>query len=133
MMPYYNPYYTPAYSPNFNIPTPQTYTPTNAPTIIWVSGSVEAQNYPIAPNNAVTLWDKSGKTVYVKQADATGKPSLSIYDLVERKDSEVVESYVTKELMDEELASLRADIEAIKADMYGVVGKKKKKEVEVDE
>ena len=127
-MPYYNPYYTPTYSP-----MPQSYAPTNSPTIIWVSGTTEAQNYPIAPNNAVTLWDKSGKTVYVKQADATGKPSLSIYDLVERKETDAVECYVTKEALDAELASFRADIDAIKADLYGMVGKKKKKEVDVDE
>lgn len=38
----------------------------------------------IAPNAAVALWDSTAPTVYLKQADASGKPSLKIYDLVER-------------------------------------------------
>lgn len=50
----------------------------------WVSGEQEAQNWMIAPNAAVALWDSTAPTVYLKQADASGKPSLKIYDLVER-------------------------------------------------
>lgn len=52
--------------------------------IIWVSGIQEAQMFPVAPNNAVALWENSGKVLYLKTADATGKPTLRIYDLVER-------------------------------------------------
>ena len=104
--------------------------------IIWVSGIAEAQNYPIAPNNAITLWDKTGTTVYVKQADATGRPSMKIYDLVERTEmpSESVSapqdklpSYATKSELgkvldtidgfDDAITSIRADIDAIKADI----------------
>jgi hypothetical protein len=50
----------------------------------WVSGEQEARNWMIAPNAAVALWDSTAPTVYLKQADASGKPSLKIYDLVER-------------------------------------------------
>lgn len=50
----------------------------------WVSGEQEARNWMIAPNSAVALWDSSAPTVYLKQSDASGKPSLKIYDLVER-------------------------------------------------
>lgn len=52
--------------------------------IVWVSGPQEAQMYPVAPNGAVALWEKSGKTIYLKSADATGKPAIVVYDLVER-------------------------------------------------
>ena len=38
----------------------------------------------IMPNNAVQLWDRNGKSVYVKSADATGMPQMRIYDLIER-------------------------------------------------
>lgn len=41
----------------------------------WVSGEQEARGYLIAP------------TVYLKQADASGKPTLKIYDLVERTET----------------------------------------------
>lgn len=50
----------------------------------WVSGEQEARNWMIAPNAAVALWDSSAPTVYLKQADASGKPTLKVYDLVER-------------------------------------------------
>lgn len=50
----------------------------------WVSGEQEARNWMIAPNAAVALWDSSAPTVYLKQADASGKPTIKVYDLVER-------------------------------------------------
>ena len=53
----------------------------------WVSGEQEARGYLIAPNSAVALWDSTAPTVYLKQADASGKPTLKIYDLVERTET----------------------------------------------
>ena len=38
----------------------------------------------VAPNAAVALWDSTAPAVYLKQADASGKPTLKVYDLVER-------------------------------------------------
>lgn len=55
--------------------------------IIWVDGYNEAAMYPVAPNAAVALWDKASPAIYLKRADATGKPSMQIFDLVERKES----------------------------------------------
>ena len=52
--------------------------------MIWVSSEQDAFNYLIAPNSAITLWDSNSPVVYLKQADASGKPSMKIYDLVER-------------------------------------------------
>ena len=31
--------------------------------------------YLVAPNSAVALWDSNSPTIYLKQADASGKPS----------------------------------------------------------
>lgn len=53
--------------------------------IIWIDGYNEAAMYPVAPNAAVALWDKTAPSIYLKKADATGKPSMQIFDLVERK------------------------------------------------
>lgn len=55
-----------------------------APSIVWVQSEREALNYLVAPNSAVTLWDSNSPVVYLKQADASGKPSMKTYDLVER-------------------------------------------------
>ena len=55
-----------------------------SPSIVWVQSEMDAANYLVAPNSAVTLWDSNAPVVYLKQADASGKPSMKIYDLVER-------------------------------------------------
>lgn len=81
----------------------------------WVSGEAEARGWMIAPNSAVTLWDSTAPTVYLKQADASGKPELKIYDLVERVQVPVnapaapVVSYVTRDEFDR-LAAAVAEI-----------------------
>lgn len=71
--------------PQFQAQTqaPQTM-PTNQPGIIWVPSEQAANEYLVAPNNAVALWDSNNPVIYMKQADASGKPSMKIYDLVER-------------------------------------------------
>lgn len=93
----------------------------------WVSGEQEARGYLIAPNSAVALWDSTAPTVYLKQADASGKPNLKIYDLVERTETASAASqgkapdYVTREEFDR-LAAL-----------VGKIKGKKKRKVEEDE
>lgn len=52
--------------------------------MVWVSGEQEAMGYLVAPNSAVALWDSNTPTIYLKQADASGKPSIKVFDLVER-------------------------------------------------
>ena len=112
------PYYP--YSPNyFQTPAPdqlaqlrQNFQP-QTPAIVWVQNEVEAMNYLVAPNSAVTLWDSNSPVVYLKQTDASGKPSMKTYDLVERTQKPVQQSveYATKE----ELNALAAKIEALTA------------------
>ena len=85
--PYYQPYqYFPQPVPDQLAQLRQQYQPQqqSAPSIVWVQSEMEAANYPVAPNNAVTLWDSNSPVVYLKQADASGKPSMKTYDLVER-------------------------------------------------
>lgn len=83
--------------------------------MVWVSGEQEAIGYLVAPNSAVALWDSNSPTIYLKQADASGKPSLKIYDLVERtntpKTAPVAPSveYATKQ----DLEALAARVEAL--------------------
>lgn len=58
--------------------------PAQSASILWVRNGQEAAMYPVAPNNAVALWDSGAPVIYLKQADASGKPSMKTYDLVER-------------------------------------------------
>ena len=59
----------------------------NGQSMVWVNGEQEAMGYLVAPNSAVALWDSNSPTIYLKQADASGKPSIKIYDLVERSNT----------------------------------------------
>ena len=63
-------------------PMPQNPLPQSG--VQWVSGEQGARSWMVAPNAAVALWDSTAPTVYLKQADASGKPTLKVYDLVER-------------------------------------------------
>ena len=65
-------------------PPPVPQNPVATGGVQWVSSEQEARGYLIAPNSAVALWDSTAPTVYLKQSDASGKPTLKIYDLVER-------------------------------------------------
>ena len=94
----------------------------------WVNGEQEARSYLIAPNSAVALWDSSAPTVYLKQSDASGKPTLKIYDLVERAETprtalqEKGVEFVT-----------RKEFDALAARVGELKGKKKRKEDDDDE
>lgn len=56
----------------------------NSSGILWVNSEREAVEYPVAPNSAVAMWDANNPVVYLKKADASGKPDIEIYDLVKR-------------------------------------------------
>lgn len=91
--PYYQPYQPTYYQPPMadqltqlrQQPYQAMQTPQQpSPSIVWVQNEMEAANYLVAPNSAVTLWDSNSPVVYLKQADASGKPTMKTYDLVER-------------------------------------------------
>ena len=63
------------------MPIPQP-TPTND--MLWVLSMGEAESFPVAPNNSVTLWDKNKDTVYIKSVNMQGVPSMRIIDYPER-------------------------------------------------
>lgn len=124
--PYLNPY------------QPTVYTPKQSD-IIWVSSEAEAIAYPIAPNNAVRLWHSSQPVVYFKSADASGRPSLKSYDLVERTESASAgsddsatkdSSYAAKTDLDalsQSLDALKGEVKALRKEL------KKLKEVDNDD
>ena len=159
----YQPYYYPQYQQSFQ-PMQQQIQPmtqaqqiqpqmqSNPSGIVWVSSERDAALYPVAPNNAVALWNQNDPVVYLKQADASGKPTMKIYDLVERAEtpSESSEAkpdktvnYATKEDLgavvgvvkdfDKVIGGLRSEIDTMKGDLYGLAGKKKPAPAKKDE
>lgn len=109
--PYQQPMQTPAQMQPIQQPQAQ------GQSIIWVQNQQEAYNYLVAPNSAVALWDSNSPVIYLKQADASGKPTVKIYDLVERTAQlpqaapQPAAEYVTRQ----EFAALQARIDALTA------------------
>ena len=67
--------------PQQNIPMSQNQPKSD---FIFVLSKVEAEAYPVAPNNTVTLWDKNEPIIYIKSADANGMPSMRVLEFAEQ-------------------------------------------------
>ena len=96
-MAYYNtnPYNVSGYMPSYQIaqPMPMGYSQAPQPQqnqtgqIIWVQGKAGAEAYPVAPGSQLMLMDSNEPLLYVKRADATGRPMPIIrYRLVEESE-----------------------------------------------
>ena len=83
--------------------------------MIWVSGEAEALAYLVAPNSAVALWDSAAPVIYLKQADASGKPSIKVYDLVERAAQRAAQSAPVEYATREQFDALVARVDALTA------------------
>ncbi len=112
----YNSYYPATYQPMYpQMPQPVLPQPAQPSGTIWVNGPREAEVYPVAPNNSVTLWDSTSPTIYKKTAGADGRPVLTVYDLVERAPSPAKEptAYATKD----DLAALSSAVDALESEL----------------
>lgn len=105
-------------TPN-NIMSSPTPAPVPATGIIWVKKE-EVEQYYVAPNNAVVLWDSENPVIYIKSADAVGLPSLKIIDYTIRQPVQnsslgggnfSVDNFVTRD----EFAALQAKIDVLTA------------------
>ena len=100
---------------------------------VWVDGIEEAKNFYVAPNNAVQLWDKNAPCIYKKSADAAGKPSMQIFDLVERVQNtdETHEKRATSDFaLKSELLDLEQRVIDLEASKRRTKAKETKEEVE---
>lgn len=94
-------------------------TQTQPDPMLWVLGQTEAESYPVAPNNVVTLWDKNTPTIYIKSANAQGVPSIRILDFTERTPNapKSPEKHVcqcgNKFILKEELNAVQGEIQEI--------------------
>ena len=131
--------YQPAFYPNYqqptipavNVPqntTPQTQQapqiPQNNSNIIWVKEG-DVMNYFVTPNNAVALWDSDKQVIYLKQTDATGKPSIRIADYVFRDEKKTIDD---KNDLDDKLSALQGDVDDLKKQLESLKKGKKKNE-----
>ena len=96
-----------AYYPNYYGQNPEPYRGQQSG-LIWVQGEAGAKSYLVANGCSVLLMDSERQTFYIKSADASGMPSLRVYDYTERAQAQTAE-YATRE----ELNALTARLDAL--------------------
>ena len=108
--------------------------PTND--MIWVLSEVEAQSYPVAPNNSVILWDKNNDVVYIKSVNMQGVPSMRVLDYKERTADNAPKTPVEREckcgskfVSKEDFKALHSDFEALRNELEELKAKPKAKAV----
>lgn len=129
-------------------PVQQMQTPQPSDDRIWIQGVAGAKAYFVAPNATVVLWDTESPTLYVKSADATGKPlDMEIIDLSRRAKSTNATSensptehkctcgdkFVLKndfQALQSEFKAIRSELEELKAKPKAKTTKKAVEEVE---
>ena len=115
---------------------------------IWVQGEAGAKAYFVAANATVVLWDTESPTLYIKSADATGKPlDMDIIDLSRRAKNIPTMSqnpptehkctcgdkFVLKkdfQALQSEFEALRSELDELKSKPKGKTAKKTVEEVE---
>lgn len=126
-----------AYYPYYQLPYQQGYQPQQftqynqqqqTSGILWVGSEAEAQSYPVAPNNAVALWDSTKPIIYLKQADASGKPTMKVYAIEERAAGVATQGPAADYAMKSDLDAIQAAIAAVKTDIKSIRRELKKKE-----
>lgn len=63
--------------------------PANSPQngVVWVQGIEGAKAHPVAAGQSVLLMDSDSDCLYLKSANASGMPSLRVFDYKERLDT----------------------------------------------
>ncbi len=121
--------YQPAYYPQMQQPQMQVQPQAQPSTDIkWVQGEAGAKSYMVAPNTSVTLWDSETHTIYIKSANASGMPSMTIIDYTIRNEASpgkavLAESDFAKQ---SDVDYLKNEIEALRAKFGEIEGSKKK-------
>lgn len=84
-MPPYNPYmsYQNPYM-SYQQPAQQYQSQQSGSGVYWCHGQSDAERWAVAPGNAVAIMDIDAPVLYLRSCDNTGKPSTTVYDLVER-------------------------------------------------
>lgn len=102
--------------------------------MIWVLSEIEAQSFPVAPNNSVTLWDKNKDTVYIKSVNMQGVPSIRILDYTERTAENAPKTHLdhvcqcgSKFVSKEDFKELQGNLEALRAELEELKAKPKAK------
>jgi hypothetical protein len=90
--------------------------------LIWVQGEAGAKSYLVAPGQNLLLMDSERNSFYLKSADASGIPTLRVFDYTERTaqaapPAQNSPQYATRAEVDEIKAQLSALMKRTKEGM----------------
>lgn len=111
-------YQTPVYYPQVQQPQMQQQPQQQASTDIkWVQGEAGAKSYMVAPNTSVTLWDSESQTIYIKAANASGLPTMTIIDYTIRDNAPQTKPVLAESdfATKEDISLLKGEIDALRA------------------
>lgn len=116
---------------------PMQYQPPAQNSIMRVRDENEARMYCVAPGNSMTFVDEDAKYLFTKTVNMGqfDRPIFEKYRLVKEDamPAETAQEDAPRYALADDLDALKAELESVKGDLYGVVGKKRKKEVSEDE
>ena len=82
--------------------------------LLWVQGEAGARGYLVAPGQTVMLLDSERASFYMKSADASGVPSMRIFDYTERAAAQPAPEQAAQ-------YATRAEVEEIKAQLAAIM------------
>lgn len=82
--------------------------------LLWVQGEAGARGYLVAPGQTVMLLDSERASFYMKSADASGVPSMRIFDYTERTAAQPAPEQAAQ-------YATRAEVEEIKAQLAAII------------
>ena len=109
-----NPYQQQIYQPY----QPQVQQPVYQGGIIWGTYE-EACAYPLAPNAAVTIWDRNQKAVYWKQSDAAGRQFMQTLDYTIRGETQPESKPEKEPATKEDFVAVLAEIRGLQTLLKG--------------
>ena len=124
----YNNFFPAGYQPIYPAYQPQQQ-PQQQSGVTWVQGIEGAKAHPVAPGQAVLLMDSDSNCLYLKSADASGMPSLRVFDYKERINTpqkpqnaemsefltkEDLSDYATRKDLEREILDLKEEIMVLK-------------------
>lgn len=116
--PQYNGYQTPYAQPMVQPiapPTPQPVAQAQNNGLVWVQGEAGAKSFLMAPNTTALLMDSESSKMYIKSTDASGMPSMRIFEYNEVNPQAPIPQNSTEYVTKAEFEEFRSRMEDLAA------------------
>ena len=88
---------------------------------VYVNGIEGARAYQMPPNSEMPLFDNANDVLYIKVTDGAGFPTITVADVLPRKQEEPKSEDVSRDELDRMYGDLARQIEELKEALHGIV------------